>query len=134
MIKFNVFLSIFNRHVFVIATGFAALLHSTWTLATAFNGPEPLQFSNAWFAWVIPGFALAFAFDVGQIAISVDLRNGERTRWKYAAFGVIAVATYFMQWWYMAHHIPSIALGDGLRADWKPFASLVSDSIVWFAP
>lgn len=124
----------FWTHIFVIATGFAALTHSTWTLSTAFGGIEPQQFSQAWWYWLIPGLLLAFAFDAGQIAISVELRNGERTKPKYFAFGVIAIATYYLQWWYLAHHLPLVTLAEGLRADWKPFASFMGDAIVWIAP
>lgn len=128
------FIGRFWTHIFVIATGFAALTHSTWTLATAFGGNEPSQFTAAWWYWLFPGLLLAFAFDIGQIAISVELRNGERTRPKYFAFGVLALATYFLQWWYIAHHLPLVSLAEGLRPDWKPFASFMSDAIVWIAP
>lgn len=124
----------FWTHIFVIATGFAALTHSTWTLATAFGGSEPSQFTGAWWSWLIPGFLIAFSFDIGQIAISVELRNGERTRAKYIAFLVLAISTYFLQWWYLAHHLPSLVLAEGLRPDWKPFASFMSDAIIWIAP
>lgn len=130
----STFIRRFWTHIFVIATGFAALSHSTWTLSVVFGGPEPVQFSQTWWAWLIPGFLIAFSFDVGQVAISVELRNGERARAKYIAFAVLAVSTYLLQWWYLAHHFPLLALAEGLRADWKPFASLVSDAIVWVAP
>lgn len=127
-------LSRFWTHAFVIATGTAALAHSTWTLASAFGGAEPIQFSQAWWAWLAPGLLLAFAFDVGQIAISVELRNGERTRPKYVAFVVLALSTYFLQWWYLAHHLPALPLAEGLRPEWRGFASLISDAILWVAP
>lgn len=127
-------LSRFWTHAFVIATGTAALAHSTWTLASAFGGAEPSQFSQAWWAWLAPGLLLAFAFDVGQIAISVELRNGERTRPKYVAFVVLALSTYFLQWWYLAHHLPALPLAEGLRPEWRGFASLISDAILWVAP
>jgi hypothetical protein len=123
-----------TRHAFVITTGFAALLHSTWTLATVFNGIEPQQFTADWYAWIGVAFLAAFAIDVGQIAISVELRSGERTRAKYIAFTVLACATYFMQWWYVAHHIPDLSLGNGLRAEWAGFARLLSDAAVWIVP
>lgn len=122
------------RHIFVIATGFAALLHSTWTLATVFNGPEPHQFTGDWLAWVIPAFVFAFSIDAGQIATSVEIRNGERTRTKYATFAVLAVSTYFLQWWYIAHHLPNFKLALGVRPEWDWFATLLSDAAIWIVP
>jgi hypothetical protein len=133
----NLLVYFFERmwtHIFVVATGFAALTHSTWTLSTAFGGHEPVQFTSAWWSWLLPGFMLAFAFDVGQIAISVELRNGERTKPKYIAFATLAISTYFLQWWYLAHHLPRIALAEGMRNDWVPVASFMSDAIIWIAP
>lgn len=122
------------RHAFVIATGFAALIHSTWTLATIFNGPEPSTIDIHWLSWVIAAFLFAFAIDVGQIAISVELRGGERTRAKYVAFAVLAALTYFFQWWYVAMHIPNMELAAGLRPEWRPLAALIRDAAVWIVP
>lgn len=122
-------------HLFVIATGLAAFTHSTWTLATAFGRTEPLpQFSHAWWSWVGPAALLAFAFDAGQIKIAVNLRNGKRTVPMYVAFAVLATSTYFLQWWYLAHHLPLLDLADGLRPEWRQFAGLLSDAILWIAP
>lgn len=128
------FLQRFWSHIFVISTGFAALMHSTWTLSTMFGGNEPVQFSQAWWAWLIPGFAIAFSFDVGQIAISVDLRKGERSRAKYVAFAVVAIATYYLQWLYMAAHIPLIPFGAGVALGSVPAASFLRDFAIWIIP
>lgn len=122
------------RHAFVIATGFAALVHSTWTLATIFNGPEPAVIDIHWIMWVLAAFLFAFAIDVGQIAISIELRAGERTRAKFVAFAVLAGLTYFFQWWYVAMHLPNVPLSTGVRADWVPFATSLRDAALWIVP
>lgn len=123
-----------TRHAFVIATGFAALVHSTWTLATIFNGPEPAVVDGHWISWVLAAFMFAFAIDVGQIAISIELRAGERTRAKFVAFAVLAALTYFFQWWYVAMHLPDMKLSAGVRPDWLPFATFLRDAALWVVP
>lgn len=122
------------RHIFVLSTGFAALLHSTWSLATLFNGVEPEQATRAWWAWVVPAFAIAFSIDAGQIAISVELRNGERTRWKYTAFVILATATYFLQWIYLVAHVPLIQLGAGVAPQHATLVAMIRDFAIWIVP
>jgi hypothetical protein len=122
------------RHAFIIATGFTALLHSTWALATIFNGLEPQQLSLSWFAWVIPAFVFAFSIDVGQIATSVDIRNGERTPAKYATFAVLAIATYYLQWWFIAAHIPMVNLSPGVANSYLSSATFLRDLALWIVP
>lgn len=125
----------FGRHAFVIATGFTALLHSTWTLATLFNGYEPPdQVSLTWLFWAIPAFVFALSVDVGQIATSIEIRNGERTRAKYATFAVLAVATYYLQWWYMAAHMPKVALSTGVATSYLASATSLRDFALWIVP
>lgn len=120
---------------FVAATGIAALVHSTWSLATLFSGPEPYpQFSFAWFSWVLPALMISFALDVGQIATSSEIRRGHRQRGKYAAFGVFAVATYYLQFLYLAHHIPALGFGAGVAATWAKAAEALRDLSVWILP
>jgi hypothetical protein len=119
---------------FIIATGLAALVHSTWSLGTLFSGAEPIQFSLGWFGWLIPALLIAFALDIGQIVTSAEIRSGHRTRAKYATFLVFAVATYYLQWLYMAHHMLQIDLSAGVRAEWSGVASLIRDSALWLIP
>lgn len=120
---------------FVASTGIAALVHSTWALGTLFSGKEPSQqFSASWFAWVIPAFLIAFALDVGQIATSAEIRAGHRNRRKYATFAVFALATYYLQWLYMAHHMPALELAAGVRETWSGTAQLIRDAAIWFIP
>lgn len=118
---------------FIFATGFAALVHSTWSLGTLISGNEP-TFGFSWLAWVIPAFALAFAFDVGQIVTSAEIRAGKRSHAKYATFIILALSTYYLQWLYIAHHMPIVDLGAGVRAEWSGFASLIRDSAIWVIP
>ena len=128
----------FTKHItqqpFIVATGLAALVHSTWSLGTLFSGTEPAQFSIAWFGWLIPALLIAFALDVGQIVTSGEIRAGARTRAKYLTFLVFACATYYLQWLYMAHHMPTVELAPGVRESWGPAAGLLRDCALWFIP
>lgn len=120
---------------FVFTVGLAALVHSTWSLATLFAGNEPHpQFTVEWFAWVIPAFLIAFALDVGQINTSAEIRAGERTTIKYVTFGVFAVGTYYLQWLYIAHHMPLLQLADGVRGEWSDATGLLRDAAIWIIP
>lgn len=126
------------RHVFqqpfISATGLAALVHSTWSLGTLFTGVEPEQFTAEWFAWLTPAFLIAFALDVGQIATSAEIRAGNRARMKYATFAVFAIATYYLQWLYISHHMPALQLAPGVRTEWYGAAQLIRDAAIWFIP
>lgn len=122
------------NHLFIATTGTAALIHSTWSLATFFNGTEPTPGTLSWLFWVTPALLLAVSIDVGQIATSSQIANGQRTRAKYATFGVLAIATYYLQWLYLAHHLPLIDLGAGVNPGVVPFAIGVRDIALWALP
>lgn len=119
---------------FIAASGFAALLHSTWAISTLFHGAEPQPFSLDWFAWVVAGFAFAFAVDVGQISMSSELRTGERTPAKYAAFAFLAVLSYYFQWVYLIAHAPLIELGAGVAPVYVAAVQTVRDFAIWLVP
>ena len=120
---------------FVMATGVAALVHSTWSLGTLFSGKQPTaDISIEFIGWLAPAFLIAFALDVGQIATSAEIRAGNRTRAKYATFAVFALATYYLQWLYIAHHMPALELAGGVRGEWSGLATLVRDAAVWIIP
>lgn len=121
---------------FILATGLAALIHSTWSLGTLFAGMEPSAEQDfwIWFRWVFPAFLIAFSLDVGQIVVSADLRSGNRNRAMYATFAALALATYYLQWSYMAAHIPLVELAPGVRPDNLPFAKGLRDAAVWIVP
>lgn len=125
--------SFLSGHLFIFTTGTAALIHSTWSLATFFNGAEPSG-GLPWLFWITPAFLLAISIDVGQIATSAQIANGQRTRAKYATFGVLAIATYYLQWLYLAHHLPLISLGEGVNPNVVPFATGVRDIALWALP
>lgn len=130
-------MKVFLRHIitnpFIFATGAAALIHSTWSLGTIMSGIEPApQFSAAWFAWVIPALLIAFSLDVGQIITSAEIRDGERTPTKFATFVILAIATYYLQWVFVAAHIPQIEPGAGVHA--PVAAQFMLDLGVWIVP
>lgn len=120
---------------FVFATGLAALVHSTWSLGTLFAGRQPeAAFTIEFAGWLLPAFLIAFALDVGQIATSAEIRAGNRTRAKYATFAIFALATYYLQWLYAAHHMPALELAGGVRGEWSGLATLFRDAAVWIIP
>jgi hypothetical protein len=134
---------------FIVATGVAAFAHSTWTLGTWFAGMQPVVTANlldggingAWVAqslhlafWLTPAALIAFALDVGQIATSRDIQRGQRTWAKYATFAVFAVATYYLQWLYLAHHMPVVSMSAGIRPDMLEFVLMMRDLSIWFIP
>lgn len=121
---------------FIVATGLAALIHSTWALGTMFAGPEPsaeLDFL-LWLRWVIPAFLIAFSFDVGQISVSMGIRSGQRSRARFVTFAVLAAATYYCQWLFLAHHVPLLELSAGVRDEWRPFVAFMRDLGIWIIP
>lgn len=137
----------FREQPFVMATGLAALIHSAWSLGTLFSGPQPAITADAvlnfgqWvrehallIAWLIPAFAIAFALDVGQISTSHEIRSGDRSVRKYATFVIFAVATYYLQWLYISHHMPQLALGEGVSDAFTQTATHVRDLAVWVIP
>lgn len=120
---------------FVFATGLAALLHSTWSLGTLFAGHQPpAGFTVDFIGWLVPAFLIAFALDVGQIVTSAEIRGGERSLMKYATFATFAVATYYLQWLYIAHHMPDLQLAGGVRPEWGAFATVMRDAAIWIIP
>jgi hypothetical protein len=128
------------KQPFIAATGAAAFVHSTWALATLFGGEAPHMQAGGWLTylefayWIGPAMAIAFALDVGQIATSAQIRDGHKRAGKYATFAIFAIANYFLQWLYMSHHMPSLALAEGVRAQWQPLAELIRDASLWIIP
>jgi hypothetical protein len=126
------------KQPFILTTGLAAFVHSTWALSTLFTGYGPSitdwQTLLSWLWWILPGALIAFALDVGQIATSAELREGDRSPAKYATFGIFAFATYILQWLYMAHHMPALDLSAGVREQWLPMAQLLRDASLWIIP
>lgn len=123
-------------HAFILASGLAALIHSTWSLDVAFAGAEvnlsqdPL---NALFRKFV-AFLIAVAIDVGQIATAAEIKAGHKSKSKYLTFFSFAMATYLLQFYYMAQHTLTISLSSGIRADWLPVVKLVTDAMIWVVP
>lgn len=121
---------------FVAATGLAAFLHSTWSLAMMFNGAIPDHSTQTleWAGAIIPAALLAFAIDVGQIKTSIDLRQGNANAGKKWTFGVLALATYYLQWIFMVHHAPALELGAGVRSEWVGSVTAMRDAAIFIVP
>lgn len=127
---------------FIFATGLAALVHSTWSLAVLFSGEPPMWDPTSiaswarWVYWLVPALLIAFALDVGQIATSTEIRNGERAPTKYVTFIVFALATYYLQWLYIAHHMPQLELGAGVYSEGLAgrLVLLTRNAAIWFIP
>ena len=126
----------FFRHAmgqpFVFATGLAALVHSTWALGTLFSGQQP----EGWhlLGWLIPALLIAFALDVGQIATSAEIREHGLTIGRGVTFFVFALATYYLQWLYIAHHMPALEIAAGVSATAKATAVYMRDAALWIIP
>jgi hypothetical protein len=121
-------------NVFVTTTGIAAFFHSTWALGTFFAGIEPQQGTWAWVWWVIPAGLIAFALDIGQISTASEIKRGHRSLSKFITFGVLAAATYYLQFLYMAHHMPSLELAAGISDSARGTAILLRDAAIWLLP
>jgi flagellar biosynthesis protein FliQ len=117
---------------FIVATSIAALIHSTWSLGTLFSGTQP----EGWHlvGWLIPALLIAFAIDVGQIATSAEIREHGLTPIRGLTFVVFAMATYYLQWLYMAHHMPILELSLGISESMVMVATQLRDMAIWFIP
>lgn len=127
---------------FVLATGVAALVHSTWALAVLFSGHPPAWDPTSWASWArwgywfLPALLIAFALDVGQIATSSEIRAGDRSPVKYATFITFALATYYLQWIYIVHHMPVMELGAGVYDSGLAgrVVLMTRNAAIWFIP
>lgn len=140
-----------RENLFITATGVAAFVHTAWAIGTLFSGTQPVVSASVvdafgvWLAqtwalvgWLVPPILIAFALDVGQIVTSYRIRQEHlrhrKPYYKYLTFAVFAVATYYLQWAYMAHHLPALELAEGVRVDWRPFVGVVRDLSLWVIP
>lgn len=121
------------KQPFVLATGVAALVHSTWALGTLFAGEQPADIPHL-VGWLVPAFLIAFALDVGQIVTSAEIRAQGLTWQRTITFTVFAGATYYLQWLYIAHHMPALDLAAGVRPEWAGLTGLIRDAALWAIP
>lgn len=126
------FLKHLRENLFITATGIAAFVHSTWALGTFFAGEQP----EGWhlIGWLLPAALVAFALDVGQISTSIDIRERGLTLSRGATFIVFAVATYYLQFLYMAHHMPALVLSMGISEAHHDTALWLRDLAIWAIP
>jgi hypothetical protein len=118
---------------FVTATGAAALVHSTWALGTLFAGQQP-EGGWALAGWLVPALLIAFALDVGQIATSTEIRQHGLTVARATTFIVFAGATYYLQWLYIAHHMPALEIAAGVSPIARETAISMRDAALWIIP
>lgn len=98
------------------------------------NGPEPALFSLPWLWWVILGALGGIAIDVGMIAVSIAIADGNRNKATFGVFGILAAFTFFLQWYYAATHVAIVPLGDGMNANVRDFAAGLRDAGPWLVP
>lgn len=128
------FLKHMSENLFITFTGIAALVHSTWSLGTMFSGEMPTgdYWALAW--WGLPAFFVAFAMDIGQISTSADIRHKGLTLQRGITFFVFAIATYYLQFLYIAHHMPALDIANGV-SEWHKWAVTTGrDAAIWILP
>lgn len=118
---------------FVAATGVAALVHSTWSLGTFFSGVQPDSTFHL-IGWLVPALLIAFSLDVGQIVTSAEIRAHGLTPARAITFLVFALATYYLQWLYIAHHMPNMPLSTGISTHMQGAALALRDMALWIIP
>lgn len=128
------FLKHMSENLFITFTGIAALVHSTWALGTMFSGEMPLGdwWALAW--WGVPAFFVAFAMDIGQISTSADIRHKGLTVQRGITFFVFAVATYYLQFLYIAHHMPALEIASGVSDFHRWTVVTARDAAIWILP
>lgn len=121
---------------FIFATGMAALIHSTWALGTLFSGhaPEVNWQSWEWYEWIVPALLIAFALDVGQISTSGQIRDNGLTKARAFTFVIFAIATYYLQWLYMAVHMPLLEISPGVTGVHTAIAESLRNVAIWLIP
>lgn len=135
------FLKHFTGQPFVLATGIAALIHSTWSLGTLFTGEQPaIESITLWIewihfaGWILPALLIAIALDVGQIVTSHEIRSSGLTWQRAITFFVFAFATYYLQWLYIVHHVPALQIAEGVSDIHKGLTVTMRDVGIWLIP
>ncbi len=123
-----------GENLFVTFTGLAALVHSTWSLGTLFAGKAPEGDWFALFVWLCPAFLVAFSMDIGQISTSAKIRHDGLTWQRCLAFFVFAVATYYLQFLYIAHHMPALEIAPGISEFHHWAVQTGRDAAIWILP
>lgn len=122
---------------FVVFTGAAALVHSTWTIGYMTNGslpPDALRDPAGSFAWHFTPFLIALCVDVGQVFTAHKIRVGGGNRARYATFAVFAIFTYYMQLLHVAHVLPTFHIGAGVAPALRPMVDTLISAFVFAYP
>lgn len=125
---------------FVSGAGIAALAHSTWSLGTLFSGLMPMVSVETpstfamWLYWFIPAFLIAFAMDIGQIDTSRKIRHEGLTWQRGVTFFVFAIATYYLQFLYIAHHMPALQIEHGVSDFHRWAVTELRNAAIWILP
>jgi hypothetical protein len=125
---------------FVTGAGVSALVHSTWSLGTLFSGEQPaFIYDNVWsyFAnvyWLLPALLIAFAMDIGQIETSRKIRHEGLTWQRGLTFFVFALATYYLQFLYIAHHMPALQIQAGVSDFHRIAVTELRNASIWILP
>jgi len=135
------FLKHFTGQPFVLATGIAALIHSTWSLGTLFSGEQPAIENIAttidfvhFIGWLLPAFLIAIALDIGQISTSHEIREHGATLGRIITFVVLALSTYYLQWLYIIYHIPQLEIGLGVADYHQWLVDIIRNVAIWVIP
>lgn len=99
-----------------------------------FSGQAPTGDWWAYAGWVLPAFFVAFAMDIGQISTSAAIRHEGLTWQRAVTFCVFALATYYLQFLYIAHHLPLLNLAQGLSEFHRPNVKIAVDAAIWIMP
>lgn len=99
-----------------------------------FSGQAPAWPSWDFIAWVLPAFFVAFAMDIGQISTSAAIRHNGLTWQRGVTFFVFALATYYLQFLYIAHHLPLLALAAGISETHRDLVKTSVDAAIWILP
>lgn len=125
---------------FVSGAGISALVHSTWSLGTLFSGEQPAfiiddiwsYFANIY--WLVPALLIAFAMDIGQIETSRKIRHEGLTWQRGLTFFVFALATYYLQFLYIAHHMPALEIQAGVSEFHRIAVTELRNFSIWLLP
>lgn len=139
-IKHNLF-----SNIFVAAVAAACFIHGTWTIATITGGQQPpiesLSITTVlqWVFWVLPGALVSFALDVGQFQTSVEIAKehseGKYPVLKYVTFFVISLFVYYLQWFHLVHHMPTLELSTSVtQSQYADTVSSIRMAIIWIYP
>lgn len=129
-----------KENIFITGAGIAALSHSTWSLGTLFSGNMPVVAINdygsmaMWVYWFVPAFLIAFALDIGQINTSHQIRVSGLTWQRGLTFIVFSFATYYLQFLYIAHHMPLLVVESGISAVHIEKVTQLRDAAIWLLP